>query len=645
MTPSFHYSTHRRKSQYCLRFLVSILTVVSVIFVPSSASATSTQSFYFEDFTADYYLSRDADGTSRMRVEEQLTAIFPDSDQNHGITRIIPFTNNDGKNITMASTSHFNIEVLRNGKKEPVKDIISENGYFEVRIGDTNEYVHGRQVYTLSYEFENLILDQMDDNGESWQELYWDINGNDWSQRFNRVTARIHLADDIASNFTSEVACYVGRYGESGTSRCEAARDNNTITFTTAKVYANESLTIAMSFDAGTFTIRAPEASYLLVIILAILLILGIALIVLLILTSRRVKTKRDYYRGLFVKPEYTAPRGFTVAEMAENHIGKGIKGNPKVATLLELAVNHKIELVKTETTGVFGKKKTGWQIRVKTTRDLSPEQITVLKILNGSDSSVANGQEIDIKSRTATSTLQRLAQEFSAKTQDSLRKKGLYVAKTAKPKGLCTAAVVTVLGVAWFFMAIAAFIASLVIPEESYLTYAGADWIPFLIFFVSFVILFIIIIGAVKINNFEERTEKGLDYSCYLDGLKLYVGMAEADRLKFLQSVKGADTSHTGVVKLYEKLLPYAALLGLEKSWLDELSRYYEFSDVPTPTWYVGIGVFSARDFSNAMHALTSTAGTTITHSTTVNSSSSGSGFSGGFSGGGGGGGGGGGW
>ncbi len=193
--------------------------------------------------------------------------------------------------------------------------------------------------------------------------------------------------------------------------------------------------------------------------------------------------------------------------------------------------------------------------------------------------------------------------------------------------------------------MAIAAFIASLVIPEESYFTYAGADWIPFLIFFVSFVILFIIIIGAVKINNFEERTEKGLDYSCYLDGLKLYVGMAEADRLKFLQSVKGADTSHTGVVKLYEKLLPYAALLGLEKSWLDELSRYYEFSDVPTPTWYVGIGVFSARDFSNAMHALTSTAGTTITHSTTVNSSSSGSGFSGGFSGGGGGGGGGGGW
>lgn len=120
---------------------------------------------------------------------------------------------------------------------------------------------------------------------------------------------------------------------------------------------------------------------------------------------------------------------------------------------------------------------------------------------------------------------------------------------------------------------------------------------------------------------------------------------MAEADRLAFLQSVKSADTSHAGVVKLYEKLLPYAALFGLEKSWLDELSRYYEFDDVSTPTWYIGMGAFSARDFSIAMNSLTSTAGATIAHSTTVNSSSSGSGFSGGFSGGGGGGGGGGGW
>lgn len=191
-------------------FFAGFLTIFTSILVPFSASAASAQNFYFEDFTADYYLSRDADGSSRMRVEEQLTAVFPDTTQNHGITRVIPFTNNDGKNITMPSTSRLDIEVLRNGEEEPVEDIISENGYFEVRIGDADEYVRGRQVYNLNYEFENLILDQSDDDG-TWQELYWDANGNDWSQRFNRVTARIHLADDIIKDFTGEVACYVGR--------------------------------------------------------------------------------------------------------------------------------------------------------------------------------------------------------------------------------------------------------------------------------------------------------------------------------------------------------------------------------------------------------------------------------------------------
>ena len=125
-----------------------------------------------------------------------------------------------------------------------------------------------------------------------------------------------------------------------------------------------------------------------------------------------------------------------------------------------------------------------------------------------------------------------------------------------------------------------------------------------------------------------------------------MYMEMAEADRLKMLQSVKGADTTHEGVVRLYEKLLPYAILFKLEESWLKELSRYYEFDDVVQPAWYIGVGAFSARDFSAAMISASQSVSSTIAHSTTSASSSGSSGFGGGgFSGGGGGGGGGGGW
>ena len=118
---------------------------------------------------------------------------------------------------------------------------------------------------------------------------------------------------------------------------------------------------------------------------------------------------------------------------------------------------------------------------------------------------------------------------------------------------------------------------------------------------------------------------------------------MAEADRIKFLQSKDKVDISPDGVVKLYEKLLPYAALLGLEKSWMKELEKYYKEIDVKEqPDWYrSGLTL-------NDLFVVSSLSSSTVSSSTTMYSSGSSSGFSGGggggFSGGGGGGGGGGG-
>ena len=56
---------------------------------------------------------------------------------------------------------------------------------------------------------------------------------------------------------------------------------------------------------------------------------------------------------------------------------------------------------------------------------------------------------------------------------------------------------------------------------------------------------------------------------------------MAEADRLKFLQSVEGVDVSNEGIVKIYERLLPWASLFGVEESWVNELSKYYKIEAV----------------------------------------------------------------
>lgn len=637
--------------------ILAIMCIIASFLAPSAhanAAYTTANNFYFDDFTADYYLYRAEDGTSRMRVVEQLTAVFPNSDQNHGITRVIPFTNSNGKNLTMESDDTIYIDVERNGVEENVSKVEIEDGCFIVYIGDSSKYVHGEQVYTLTYEFQNLITD-FDD----WQELYWDTNGNDWAQRFNQVTARVYLDEEIADSFTGEVACYVGRYGESGQNRCKISEfedkvewddyhSKGGVEFSASKLSSGENLTFDLQFDPDTFTKPKQHFDLRLVFATAGAVIGSIGILVLIVICYRKTLAERKYYKGLFVKPEYTPPQDFTVAEMAENYLDKKVGGNQKVATLLELAVNHKIEMIKTEAEGAFGRKKTKWKVRIKT-NTLNKQQATVLKILAGSDADLKVGQEITVTTRTATSSLIKLSERFTKSVKDALIKKSLIIGMEHKndngKKPLNLSGILVAAACVWFFIWI--FLIAIILDnDKSYLTIVGEDFLsPILIILVIATTLAAFIAG-VKTAPFVQHTKKGLEYSRYLDGLKMYMKMAEADRLKMLQSVKGADTTHQGVVKIYEKLLPYASIFKLEKSWLDEMGKYYEFDDVAAPVWYVGVGAFSAREFSNAMMMANNSVSSSISHSTTSNSSSGASGFGGGgFSGGGGGGGGGGGW
>ena len=136
--------------------------------------------------------------------------------------------------------------------------------------------------------------------------------------------------------------------------------------------------------------------------------------------------------------------------------------------------------------------------------------------------------------------------------------------------------------------------------------------------------------------------TDKGLSLRRYLEGLKLYIGVAEQERLKLLQSPSGAEKvgrtatkSPEKIAKLYEKVLPYAILFGQEKEWGSQLGIYYESANY-TPDWYSGANasVFNAAALSSAV------ANFSTTTSYTAGSSSSTGGSSGGGSSGGGGGG-----
>lgn len=74
--------------------------------------------------------------------------------------------------------------------------------------------------------------------------------------------------------------------------------------------------------------------------------------------------------------------------------------------------------------------------------------------------------------------------------------------------------------------------------------------------------------------------TEAAYPFVDHLWGVHDYIELAEKDRFAALQSpdgaLRGEPIGELEVLALYEKLLPYAVLFGLEKQWMRELDLRY---------------------------------------------------------------------
>ncbi len=141
--------------------------------------------------------------------------------------------------------------------------------------------------------------------------------------------------------------------------------------------------------------------------------------------------------------------------------------------------------------------------------------------------------------------------------------------------------------------------------------------------------------------------TMKGRRLMDHLEGFRLYLSVAEKDRLNFHNPPERTP-------ELFERYLPYAIALGVEQAWGEQFDDVLKAARDPEsgaawqpgwyhgPRWYGG-GAFYGGRFAGGLAASMTT---TFAAAAVPPSSTSSSGFSGGFSGGvGGGGGGGGGW
>jgi uncharacterized membrane protein YgcG len=581
------------------RFLSLIVLAGALIVGVAAPASAGVDDFYFESFDGQYELSRDADGHSVLTTTETLVADFPEVDQNRGIRReLVEEYDGHPTDLTVQSVTdedgnprHYEAE--------------TEDEFLVLTIAD-DAYVHGKQTYVITYTQHNVTRYFSNTDAD---EFYWDTNGTGWRQPFGTVTATVTLDADLMAAHNGNVAAYSGREGATNPAAVEATGSG--FRFNDADFDPRENLSFAIGFEPGTFEPRdsgffaAPWPSLALVFALAGLLVAGAAAL------TRARKLRDAAGRGVII-PEYVAPKNANVF-LSSVILKKRDKAT--VAAILKLAVAGNIRVL--ELPG----KKPLYQLQFITAEGVDDDEREFLHALFGNTLDFEEVRSLQKADQKAATRIGKLMKRVTADATAKGFRRKVPIALV----GL----LIMLAGVS----AVAGFLFSVVALDR---VYGGAWPLLFMVVAIGAGILTVILLAKVPL------TATGVELRDYLRGLEVYIELAEADRIRYLQSPQGALRTPvatevtTEVVKLNEKLLPYAVLFGHEKEWAAELGRYYEELG-EQPHWYAGQGAFNAAVFSSSI-------GTMAASTASAYSSSSGGSAGGGSSGGGGGGGGGGG-
>lgn len=608
----------RKSSKIVLFLILASFWVILPVQVSHARRSSNSENlsilndFGFESFKADYLLKKDERGNSYVEVTEELVAVFWRQNNNRGIERAIP------EKFEGRTVFNGDIEAFRNGSRERVSLNRHENGNAIFRVGDPDIFVNNRQVYTLKYSLYNAVSTE---NGVS-KNLILNTNGLGWKQDFDKIEATFRVDDSAKDALAGGANCYFG--GAYEQKPCEKAEESNGVWkfSTNSVVLAGQNMTFEINLKSGAFIQKDKHPKEILANIMGIVagMFFTTGLSVNIWALCRWHNLKKRYKVNKSIVPQYLPPK----IEDIDILDAGSLVGSPKGFTtlILFLAVNGNIRIIESKkTVRLFGSSK-AYTLELLNTDGLNSDLRKAVSNI------FLHKNTLDLSNELKSSHARKIQETIE---NSSFLKTDYYVPE--KEKNLTTAKnSLFIVG----FASGGIFIASVMLLSRLSEVIAGYVYIFSLV-----LLVLTIIVGAVI--SMPIHSQKGEEMKNYLLGLKMYITATEMDRIKFHQSLENSERFKTEFgssrIKLFEKLLPWAALFGFEKSWSKVLEVEFANSDYH-PDWYSGQVVFNAAVLSSVVSSIS------ISVQNSYNSSiSSSSGGSGGFSGGGAGGGGGGGW
>jgi uncharacterized membrane protein len=576
---------------------------------PAQALRSNPTDWYIDDFKSDIIVNTD----SSLTITEYITADCGTLPNKHGIFRIVP----TGSYLTKDTFHQTPIYLtsITDFQGVPYKysqNLSSSDHTITWKIGDPNRNVSGVHYYKIVYRVENAILQ----SNPSFDELYWNLNGNFWDIETDHYQATITFPAGIDST-TAEVNLYSGYFRTSGNQMANYAWDsqNRLVVTSTRTLATGEGITVSVTtpkniFSAYTLTSQDKEQHTLEIktsvtdrqisTVAGILFPIFIPIFTFLLLYTLWRKYGRDpQYNLKTFAPEFDIPDHLAPIEMDFIYRNGVLSKNAVSAAIINLAVKGYLQLEQTQEKTLFKEQVIQFTRLKDDTSGLPLSESMLLERLFAGRSTV-NTKDLQFKFYKDVIAIQKTV-------TDQLVAQNLLDVHGRAIQGLGSVLL------AFFFFGWAKLLA--VLSPISLIGY-----------FLSFVI------AIVFLAIMPRRTEAGLPVYRRIQGYKLFLTTAEKYRAQYMEKEN-----------IFERFLPYAILFGITGMWLKAFKNIYgeEYASAYTPIWLVGFpinGSFAALDST-----ITSISNN-ISTSMASTPSSSGSG-GGGSSGGGGGGGGGGGW
>ena len=588
------------------------------------------------------------DTTGRVSVTEHISVYASGYEIQRGIKRWIPIYRKDN-NLAKQFVDIKILEVLRDGVVEPYHTE-RKDGNLIVYVGSSDVFLTpGNYDYSITYESYGHV-----GFFEEFDELYWNVTGNDWDFLIEEASASIQLPAGVDAINT---ACYTGISG-SASSDCSVSNEGNRIVFSANNLLlARNGLTVAVSFPRDIIKRPPPPTGWELLwykykgLIVALI---GLFLTGLFYYRTWR-KVGKDPEKPVVI-PMFRPPHGWSPAVV--RYLYKRKCDNVVFsACLVGMAVKKLINIKNEDGDYTLSQTK-------NFEKEMNDEEAQVYKALLGSKKTIKVSKN-NSKFHSTFTKLERyldlhwdIKKYFLKNIKHIVWGTMIAIAVTVVYASFADTTVWLVLCALLFAMpGFFALVAAFRLPlgcATVFLSVWGLGFSAIGLLILSHAISFekdwvtpvfvlLMIVGYVLyVYLIKAPTQEGAEVQAELEGFKMYLETAEEKRLNML-------TVPERTPELFEELLPYAIALDVENKWSKKFSEVLKRAGY-APEWYQSDTPFALHSFSSSINSFTSSVGSAQTTASSSSGSSGSSSWSsgssgGGSSGGGGGGGGGGGW